>query len=187
MKLKYASLIATGLATLLLAGCSSTPTKVDHGAIRATTFSFVNTAGRPNPAYADDNAEIHKLIQGDITSNLATHGVTRVQSGGDVTVAYLVIVGNNATTVSINEYFGYGRDVGELAEIAHEKYTGGNKNPNYFEAGTILIDIIDTRTNKLLRRHYASRPMLANPTVATRAANIQGAVNEALAGLRIEH
>jgi hypothetical protein len=184
--MKIASFAVLSLATLLFTGCSSTPTKVDHGPIKATTFSFINTAGRPQPAYADQRAEVHKLIQDAITANLAVHGVARVPTGGEVTVAYLIIAGNNATTTSINDYFGYGRDVGALDEIAHEKYTSNN-NPNYFEAGTILIDVIDSRTNKLLKRNHATRPLLANPTAEARAAQIQEAVNEALNGLRIEH
>ena len=181
--MKYTLSLMLAFATLLSAGCS-TPTKVDRGPIKASTFSFVNVAGRPQPAYADQRAEVNKLIQDAITTNLAGHGVTHVQSGGDVTVAYLIIAGNNATTTSINDYFGYGRDVGALGDIAHEKYTQ-NKNPNYFEAGTILIDIIDARTNELLKRNYATRPLLANPTTEVRAARIQEAVNEALQGLRI--
>ena len=184
--MKIASLAVLSLATLLFAGCSSTPTKVDHGPIKAATFSFVNTAGRPQPADTDQRAEVHKLVQEAITANLGAQGVSRVATGGDVTVAYLIIAGNNATTTSINDYFGYGRDVSALDEIAHEKYTQ-NKNPNYFEAGTIVIDLIDSRTNKLLKRNYATKPLLANPTAEVRAANIQGAVNEALQGLRISH
>lgn len=173
---------AFAVLSLFVAGCSSTPTRVNKGPIKATSFSFVTT--RAQPAYADQRAEVHKLIQDAITANLAARGVTRVPSGGDVTVAYLIIVGNNATTTSINDYFGYGRDVGALDEIAHEKYMS-NKNPNYFEAGTILIDLVDTRTGKLLERNYASRPLLANPTAASRAAHIQDGVNEALQHVQI--
>jgi hypothetical protein len=183
---KSAALFAFASALFLFAGCSSTPTKVNTGSIKANSFSFVNTAGRPQPSYADQRAEVNKLIQDAITTDLARFQVTPVANGGDITVAYLVIVGNNATTTSINEYFGYGRDVSALNDIAHEKYTQ-NKNPNYFEAGTIVIDIIDSHTSKLLKRGYASRPLLANPTTEARAARIQQAVDEALQGLSITH
>ena len=182
--MKFASLLLSGMAALWLAGCSSTPTKVNHGPIKAASFSFISTAGRPQPAYAEQRDEVHKLIQDAIAANLTARGVARVPSGGAITVAYLIIAGNNATTTSINDYFGYGRDIGELDEIAHKKYTQRN-NPNYFEAGTIVIDILDSQTNKLLARNYASRPLLANPTVEARAALVQGAVNEALQNVRI--
>ena len=183
--MKFAALFALLAVTLLFAGCG-TPTKVDKGPIKANSFSFVNTANRPQPAYADQRAEVHKLIQEAITANLARFNVPPVATGGDITVAYLVIVGNNATTSSINDYFGYGRDASAISEIAHERYTQNN-NPNYFEAGTIVIDIIDSRTNKLLKRGYASRPLLANPTTEARTARIQQAVDEAMEGLSITH
>ena len=184
--MKSALLLTVAAIALVFAGCSSTPTKMDKGPIKANSFSFVNTAGRPQPAYVDQRAEVNKLIQEAITTNLARYNVPHVAAGGDIIVAYLVIVGNNATTSSINEYFGYGRDASALSEIAHEKYTQNN-NPNYFEAGTIVIDIIDSRTNKLLKRGFASRPLLANPTTEVRAARIQQAVEDAMQGLSIVH
>ena len=184
--MKLASLSVLVSTVLYFVGCSSTPTKVDHGSIKANSFSFVNTAARPQPAYADQRAEVNKLIQEAITADLARFNVPRVATGGDITVAYLVIVGNNASTSSINDYFGYGRDASAVSEIAHERYTQRN-NPNYFEAGTIVIDLIDSRSNKLLKRGYASRPLLANPTTEVRAARIQQAVEEAMQGLSITH
>jgi hypothetical protein len=179
--------LALGLAALLAAGCSSTPTHVDTGTIKASTFSFVNTAGRPTPEYAEQNAQLHKLVQGAIAADLTGLGLSQLPTGGEVTVAYLIIAGNNATTTSINEYFGYGRDVSGLTEIAHEKYTQDNKNPNYFEAGTLVIDIIDAKTNKLLKRNYASRPLLKNPTPAQQAARVQEIVDEALKGTHFKN
>ena len=44
-------------------------------------------------------------------------------------MAYLVILGNNASTESINTYFGYGRDAEALHDKAQDAYTS-SKNPN---------------------------------------------------------
>src|SRR5262245_18089218 len=99
-------LLATGV--LALSGCSSTRTKVDAGPIRARTFSYVNTGIKPAPGYADNGQVIHPMVQGAITKNLSTHGLTQVASGGEITLVYLIITGNNASTGSINDYFGYG-------------------------------------------------------------------------------
>jgi len=169
---------------LALAGCSSTPAKVDTGLIRARTFSFVNTGPRSAPAAADNRQAIHSMIQGAITKNLAARGVTRTAAGGDLTVAYLVVTGNNVSTTSISEYFGYSDDAWALSEKAHAAYTG-NKNPNYFEAGTLLIDLIDSKTFKVLKRGYASRPVLRNLPDDARAARIQEVVDEILRDARI--
>jgi len=183
MKPNLFLLLAAGALTL--AGCSSTPTKVDTGSIRARTFSFVDPGPKASPAYADNRQAIHGMIQDAITRNLAAKGVSRAGSGGDVTVGYLVIVGNNVATTSINDYFGYGDDAAGLHDKAQAAYTS-NKNPNYFEAGTLVIDLIDAKTFKLLKRGYASRPLLRNLPVDARAARLQEVVDEILANLRFK-
>jgi len=182
--MKLNSLLILAAGALALAGCSSTPTKVDSGPIHARTFSFVNRGSQATPDYADPRQPIHMMIQAAITKDLAGKGVTQVATGGDVTVGYLVIIGNNATTESINKYFGYGEDVAALADKAHDAYTG-SKNPNAFQAGTLLIDIVDSKTYKLLKRGYATREILQNAPDNVRAARIQEVVDQILGDLRI--
>jgi hypothetical protein len=181
--MRLTSLLILAAGILALAGCSSTPAKVDHGSIRARTFSFVDTGAKTPPTYADNRQIIHPMIQEAITRTLSGRGVTRVASGGDITVGYLVIVGDNAATTSINDYFGYGEDASALHEKAHEAYTK-SKNPNYFEAGTLVIDLVDSKSFKLLKRGYATRPVLRNLPNDARAARIQEVVDEILRGVR---
>jgi hypothetical protein len=182
--MKYSFFVTVNLAALLVAGCSSTPTRVDKGPIRAASFSFIARGPRTEPAFADNREQIHGMIKESISRNLASKGLKKVASGGDVIVAYLVIVGNNASTEAIDTYFGYGRDASALEDKAQAAYTS-NKNPNYFEAGTLLIDFIDAKTYKLLKRSYVSRPLLRNPSAEVRAERIQEAVDEALRDVRI--
>jgi len=177
------SIISFG-GLLLFTGCSSTPDRVDRGPIKARTFSFVHRGTPPRAEFADNREQAHALIQQDLTDNLAAKGVTKVDSGGDITVAYLVILGNNATTESINKYFGYGRDSSALHEKAHDAYTKSD-NPNYFEAGTLLVDIIDSKSFELLRRAHVTRPVLRNASAEIRAANIKEAVDAVMKDLRI--
>lgn len=172
------------LTGLLLAGCSSTPARIDKGPVRAQTFSFINGGVPPQAEFADSREAVHKTIQDAIAQNLAARGLRKVGSGGDVIVAYLVIVGNNATTESIATYFGYGRDAAALSDRAHDAYTA-SKNPDYFAAGTLLIDVVDARTFKVLKRNYAVRPILVKPSADVRALNIQQAVDEVLKDLRV--
>ena len=96
----------------------------------------------------------------------------------------LVIIGNGVVTESINDYFGYGENAEALHDKAHEAYTG-SKNPNYFEAGTLLIDIVDSTSFKLLKRGYATRPTFKNLPDDVKAARIQEAVDEILRDMRI--
>lgn len=182
--MKYSILLTTNLASLLLAGCSSTPTKVDTGPIRASTYSFVAKTPSIAPDYADTREPIHAMIRNSISRTLASKGLSNVASGGDVIVAYLVIVGNNASTERIDTYFGYGRDASALHDKAQQAYNS-SKNPNYFEAGTLLVDIIDAKAYKLLKRSYVVRPLLRNPSAEVRAERIQEAVDAVLRDLRI--
>ena len=182
--MKPGLLVVVAAGILALAGCSSAPTKVDTGPIRARTFNFVDGGVKPLPAYSDNREAVHAMIQEAITKNLAARGVARVASGGDVTVAYLVILGNNVSTVSINDYFGYRDEAWALHEKAQEAYTG-TKNPNSFEAGTLLIDIIEAKGFKVVRRDYATRPTLRDLPSDARAARIQEVVDEILRGVRI--
>ena len=177
-------LVLGTVASLMLAGCSSTPSKVDTGPIHARTFNFVTPPSKPFPDYADNREQVNKMIQASIIRDLAAHGLSQVPQGGDITVAYMVIIGNNASTTAISDYFGYRDDTAALQEKAFEAYNK-SKNPNYFTAGTLVIDLIDTRSFKLLRRGYATRPIMANPTAEMRANRIQEVVDEILQGVNI--
>jgi hypothetical protein len=124
------------------------------------------------------------MIQEAITKNLAAKGVSAVRSGGDISVAYLVIAGNNAATTSLNEYFGYGDDATALVDKAHEQAIKGQSR-GYFEAGTLVIDIVDTKSSKLLKRASVSSNILRDLPLDVRQARIQGFVDQALSDLRI--
>jgi hypothetical protein len=184
MKPIIGCLLAVG--AVLLAGCSSTPTKVSTGTVHASTFSFVT--GRPMPPdYAEKREQIHALIQSAITTNLTAKGLSRAPAGGDVFLAYLVILGDNVSTTDVNDYFGYGRDSDALMDKTQQKSAINNENPNFFMAGTLVIDVIDAKTYKLLYRNYVARQVLRNVPDDVRAERIQSAVDQALAGLRIAH
>ncbi|MGE3312492.1 MAG: DUF4136 domain-containing protein [Limisphaerales bacterium] len=182
MKAALFSLVVT--IVLALAGCSSAPDQVDSGGIRAKTFSFIHPGPSSLPEAVDPRAPVHAMIQEAIAKNLAARGVSRIESGGDVTVAYLIITGNNVSTTSISRYFGYGRDATELQQKAQKAYTG-SKNPDYFEAGTLVVDVVNTGNFELLWRRHVTRPLLRNLPEAEKAEVLQGYVDEVLGELRL--
>src|SRR5436305_15021293 len=110
-------------AVAALAGCSSVKTSVNKEPVKARTFSFLNTGVKDFPSYAENRKEAHEIVQKALISNLAAKGVNFVPTGGDVTVAYLIIVGNNASTTSMNSYFGYTDDADALVNMAHKAQT----------------------------------------------------------------
>lgn len=182
MKLKLLSGLAA--TVIVLAGCS-TPTHVDKGPIKAATFSFMRPGPLPEAAFRENRQQVNAFVQEAITDNLTAKGVRRVADGGDVTIAYLIVVGNNASTSTINDYFGYGPEAAALEDKAQKAYTD-NKRRDYFEAGTLLIDIVDSRDKKLLARNFVTRPVLQNPSAEVRKAHLEEAVNAVLQGVRFK-
>jgi Domain of unknown function (DUF4136) len=172
------------LTALIIAGCSSTPTHVDKGAVQAHTFNFINGGIALTPPATDKRSAANQQIQEAIIKNLAAKGLTRTDGAGDVIVAYMIIIGNNVSTEAITTYFGTGRDANALHDMAHEAYTS-SPNPNRFQAGTLLIDVIDGKTYELLYREFAVRPIMWQATAEERAGRIQEAVDAALQKLRV--
>ena len=181
-------LFITGACSLVLAlaGCSSTPSTKSAASIQAYSFNFMRNGAMPSANYSENRQQVHQMIQDAITRNLTQKGLSRSSGAANITVAYLVIIGNNASTAAINDYFGYDRGEVELQDKAQKAYDS-SKNPNYFEAGTLVIDIIDSQTNKLLKRSHVTRPVLRNTPEDVRKERIQEAVDTALQDLRIGH
>jgi hypothetical protein len=183
--MKFAKYTALLTLVLAVAGCSSVKTKVDSGPIAARTFSFVNTGAKPPPAAADTRAQVHQMIQQAVTKTMAGKGVAYVSSGGQLTVAYLVIAGNNVSTTSLNEFFGYTADAAALVEKVHSEQAVKSGDRNYFEAGTLVVDIVDSRTAKVLKRSTVRSSILRNLPAETRQARVQALVDQALSDLLI--
>ena len=121
------------------------------------------------------------MIQQALVKTLAAKGVTYVPSGGDITVAYLVVAGNNASTTSLNEYFGYTDESTKLMNQVHKEQTGSsNDNRSYFEAGTLVIDILNPQTSKVLQRRSINAQIMRNLPMETRTERVQAMVDQAL-------
>ncbi len=171
------------LGSLLLAGlmaaCSSVKTHVDKGPVQARTFSFLNTGDRQVPSYAEERKQAHAMVQQAIINHFASKGVAYAPSGGQVTVAYLIVVGNNSTTTSLNSYFGYSADSEAIVDKVHAEQTGSEAR-GYFEAGTLVIDMVDPATSKLLQRRSIQAQVLRNLPMENRSARVQAIVDQAL-------
>ncbi|MCB1070230.1 MAG: DUF4136 domain-containing protein [Kiritimatiellae bacterium] len=179
------NLTITLMLLLFVVGCATTPTRVQSGKITAQTFSFVQPGPSANLRGVEQRKPIHAAIQSAIRENLEAKGLTYQPRGGDITVAYLMIVGNNVSTKSVADYFGYGREYADLQDKAHQKIAVDGRNPNYFEVGTLLIDLIDSGDQSLQYRNYAYRELFKDLPEETRKENLQSAVEEILAKLRL--
>lgn len=173
-------LLSCLLVALAVAACSSVKTHVDQGQVKARTFCWLNTGSRQTPDFAEGRKEAYDMVQQAITKTLAAKGVSYIASGGDITVAYLIVVGNNVATTSLNDYFGYTPDSQALLDKVHAEQTKGDQNRGYFEAGTLVIDLLDSTAKKLLQRRSIQAPVLRNLPLEKRAERVQAIVDQTL-------
>jgi hypothetical protein len=177
-----------------MTGCSSVPAQVNKGVIQARTFSFMDMKAKSSIGLADNRAEMHAMIQNAIAKDLSAKGISRVESGGDITVGYLVIVASNTTTSAISDYFGYGPDNKALLDKAHkgvrklrdEDPATRIRDPKTYRSGALLIDVLDSKTSILQYRNLAYGELLASAPDELRIKRIQAAVGEILAGFKVE-
>ena len=180
-KTRFLNLLALLSALpLALTGCSTVSTHVDKGTIKASSFSFVSQV-RPTSQNPDDrSAQGLAMIRQAIANNLTARGVREVQSGGDVTVAFLAIVGNNVSTVALDSYFGYNNDSDALLSKVHSQDAVKDKSRNYFVAGTLVMDFVDPNASKVLQRRTITADVLQDLTTQQRTERVQAIVNQAL-------
>jgi hypothetical protein len=126
--------------------------------------------------------QVHGMIQKSIAKQFTSRGMPYGKGDADLVVAYLVIYQEPGMTARYDEYFGYGRDADQIANLAHTRGALENQRPDFFRQAGVVIDVIDARTNKLVYRNFAKGDVIKNASAGTRAARIDAAVAQALAG-----
>jgi hypothetical protein len=124
--------------------------------------------------------QVHGMIQKSLARSFSSKGMTYGKGDADLIVAYMVVYQEPGMTADYRDYFGYGRNAGEIATIAHARGVEKNKRPDYFRQAGILIDVVDARTNKLIYRNLAKGDVVKGASPATRASRIDAAVTNAL-------
>jgi hypothetical protein len=135
-----------------------------------------------SPAISNaEEKQVHAMIQKSIATQFSGHGLSYGSGGAGLVVAYMVIYQEPGMTATYPQYFGYGRSEEEIADIAHTRGALENKRPDFFRQAGIVIDVIDSQTNKLVYRGFSKGDVVKGASAGTRAARINAAVAESLA------
>ena len=177
------TLLAAG--ALALGGCATEPARYNAGAVKARTFNFVRMSESPNTSDADKQAQLHALIQNAIEKNLASKGLTKVDKDGDVAVLYMILISDGTSTKTINDYYGYDESSNALQDEAHKAFAIDKRNKTAYDAGTLVIDIVDLPQGKVLWRNFVWRPILKDLPTEQREVRLQEAVDEVFKNLRV--
>jgi hypothetical protein len=139
---------ASAVATLVLTGCSSMTVSSylergsDFGRYRTYGWDKADALETGDPRL-DNNPFFHDRIRADVEKQMATRGFEKTPSGvPDLTIHYHASVEQRIDVNGVDKDSGYCND------------SDGCK-PYVYEAGTLLLDLVDTRTNKLVWRGWA--------------------------------
>ncbi|MEO6760522.1 MAG: DUF4136 domain-containing protein [Saprospiraceae bacterium] len=128
-----------------------------------------------------DDPSFNAAVKEAIRKEFESKGISVGGEQAQLIVAYMLIRQNTVSTTMNRDYFGNGRDAIAILEAAHQTGVLKNTRPDDFVNGAIVIDVLDARTNKLIFRNYAVRPVMAQADAATRQRRINSAVAQALA------
>jgi len=147
MKLQKAVLALSGLIICLAMASSAQQVKTDYdrnanfGQYKTYTWEQVKTK----------NDLLVDRIKNAVDNALQAKGWTQVDSGGDVSVVAMAMTRDEQTLTTFYDGFGGGwrwRGFGDFGEAITTTDT--------YKVGTLVIDLFDTKTKKLLWRGSAS-------------------------------
>jgi len=155
--LKVMGGVAVGLAMLTLS-CASISVSTDYDKTvdftRFRTFSFLGGHIWVNGAADDNNTLVKDRIRNAVVGELTAKGMQQVTENPDIYVAYLA---GARTRTQIEATGPYPAGFGPYFGI------GGWWGPMYvdwwartYNEGTLIIDLVDASTKKLVWRAYAS-------------------------------
>lgn len=180
--MKFLTLPVLAILSLVLAACGP-GIDLPKGISKGYTSARLTHLNPSLPTVSDPTQRsIHDMIQNSLRRQFQAKGLAYGSANAELVVAYLVIYQESGMTASHEEYFGYGRDGAAITDRAHERGVIDSKRPDFFRQAGIVIDLIDRRINKLVYRNFAKGDVIKGASAGTRAARIDAAVAQALAG-----
>ena len=160
----------------ILSGCQSVkqPLGTSEG---YTTFRFIDVGPSGDERFEEPSAERDQITQAKIKEIFEGNGLTYDADNADLIVAYLYIRQNNVSTMVVPTYYGLGHQ--EIQDYVHKKGVLKGEQREYIDKGAIVIDVIDTDSQKLVYRNWAVRD-IRNATDEDRKPLIEGVVSESL-------
>ena len=180
--MKFFSLSALTALSLVLAACGP-GVEMPKGTSKGYSSARL-TQRNPNlPAISNPTERsIHDMIQRSLGKQFRAKGLAYGSANSNLIVAYLVIYQEPGMTASYKDFFGYGRPANAITDRAHTRGAVESKRPDFFRRAGIVIDVIDSRTNQLVYRNFAAGDVVRGASDTTRAARIDAAIAQALAG-----
>lgn len=155
MKLQKVLLTLMGMMSLFAGNSAAQQVKIDYdreadfGQYKTYSWEHVNTR---DPLFVD-------RIKNSVNAALAAKGLTQVESGGDVSIVAVEITRNQQTLNTFYDGLGGG--------WGWRRFGGGGfgeatTTTETYKVGTLVVDLFDTKSKKLLWRGTSSDTLSNN-------------------------
>lgn len=179
--------LSLGLCSFfILASCSTLEVKMDYDNNVSFTglHSYSWLPGRPlksGDPKLDSNDLMHRRIRASIDGWLKNHGYAKQpREQADFLVSYYIVIEQKTRITVLNDYYGYPRGWGR-----YDYYDYPYRNQTYayeYEEGTMIIDIVNNKTKKLMWRGTAVDEVKDLKTPEEKQARITEVVDSIMAG-----
>jgi hypothetical protein len=157
--------IAIALAFLVAAPAAAQKVYVDYDRTAdLTSYRTFAWGDTPEASLSDNNPFIHSRIKNAIEYYLTKGGLTEVESDPDLYVTYYGESGEKVSFMTTSVGWGYGYGPGWYWDPYWGSMGGmTTTTPIVHEAGTLVIDIWDAKTNNLVWRGTLEGTIPENP------------------------
>ncbi len=184
IKMKLFALLA-GL--MIIYSCSRRNIYIDYDPDISFTnlksYSWVpGTPTKTGNIKLDSNSLMHSRIKTEIDNWLKAHGYEKQhQAQADFLVTYYVTVEKKTEVLVINDYYGYPGDW-DYGYYGYHGYGGGfsREYVNEYDYGTLIIDIVNSKTQKLMWRGTVGGQVYESERPKKKIARIAKAVDRIL-------
>jgi hypothetical protein len=146
---RWAWAAALAAAAAVAAGCATM--RVNSFAQRGQDFSTYHSYAwapedqlKTGDPRLDDNSFFLERLQTDVDNNFSWRGLEKTAGSPDLLIHYHVNINQEINSAGLDEPYGYQCDSCE---------------PYVYDKGTLLLDLVDARTNKLVWRGWAEGSM----------------------------
>ena len=171
---------------LLIAGCSTisvqTEGKVpsDPAKIKAT-YGWLDKAVPSNDIRVN-NAEINRMVRNSVEKHLATRGYIRVEPDqADYLLSWYGNITDEVKELSLSSFYarnGYTGMIGTMPENVE-----GGKVKKVFSRGTLILDVMDKETQKVIWRGTATNTIQENMSKGRKAQYVDASIKKILEDL----
>jgi hypothetical protein len=162
---------------LLASGCSSISTTTDYDPASVRKVDAYRTyAWLPTPQGADPrvyNPLVGQRVMDAVDRELASRGYRKVDQNPDFNIGWHGAINQKLDVNTVSSAYGYTWD-------PWYSPMGPYTTVNEYEEGTLILDVVDAPSNKLVWRGTAQAELSENPSEQQRQERTQEAVEKIL-------